>query len=203
MSESESTLLERARAGDHGAFGALVRLHHGRIYRLALQLTGGRGEADDVAQETFVRAWRAIDRFDGRAELFTWLYRICVNVALNHRRSRRRETVELGDPRIPEPQADGEGSDPHASAAQAQAHRALYAAIETLSESLRTTLVLACVEQIPYADIAKSLGCSEGTVAWRVHEARRKLRDALGDSWFAAMEARPDAGRSEGGGSRG
>jgi RNA polymerase sigma-70 factor (ECF subfamily) len=203
MSEPESTLLERARSGDRAAFGSLVRLHHARIHRLAVQLTGGRGEADDVAQETFVRAWRAIDRFDGRAELFTWLYRICVNVALNHRRSRKRETLDLGDPRIPEPQADGEGADPQSSAAQAQAYRALYAAIDGLSESLRTTLILACVEQVPYADIASALGCSEGTVAWRVHEARRRLRDSLGEAWFSAMDAAPTSRRSEGGGSRG
>jgi RNA polymerase sigma-70 factor (ECF subfamily) len=200
MTDNDATLLEHARAGDRTAFGLLVRKHYARVHRLALHLTGSRGEADDVTQETFVRAWRAIDRFDGRAELFTWLYRICVNVALNIRRSRKRETVDIHDPRLPEPVSDR--VDPHTSAAQVQAYRALLEALDSLSESLRTTLIMACVEQVPYADIAVSLGCSEGTVAWRVHEARRKLRDALGDDWFAAMDeqwsAEPRKGGSRG-----
>jgi RNA polymerase sigma-70 factor (ECF subfamily) len=197
MTDNDATLLEQARAGDRTAFGKLVRKHHARVHRLALHLTGSRGEADDVTQETFVRAWRAIDRFDGRAELFTWLYRICVNVALNLRRSRKRETADINDPRLPEPVSDG--VDPHTSAAQTQAYRALMAAMGSLSESLRTTLVLACVEQVPYADIAESLGCSEGTVAWRVHEARRKLRESLGDEWLAAMDAQASAEPKKGG----
>lgn len=199
MTDTDASLLELARGGDRAAFGKLVRKHHARVFRLALHLTGSRGEADDVTQETFVRAWKAIDRFDGRAELFTWLYRICVNVALNLRRSRKRETADINDPRIPEPVADGVGADPHNSAANAQAYRALATAMDGLSESLRTTLVLACVEQVPYADIAEALGCSEGTVAWRVHEARRKLRDALGDDWLAAMDAQATAEPKKGG----
>src|SRR5688572_26678721 len=68
--------LELARSGDRAAFGRLIRQHQPRIHRLALHLTGNAGEADDVVQETFLRAYRAIGRFDGRADLFTWLYRI-------------------------------------------------------------------------------------------------------------------------------
>lgn len=189
MTDSERTLLDKARAGDRTAFGNLVRLHHSRVHRLAVHLTGNSGEADDVTQETFVRAWKAIDRFDGRAELFTWLYRICVNVALNARRSRKRETTDINDPRLPEPIAEGRGADPALHAAQSEGYKVLLRAIDSLSESLRTTLLLACVEQVPYADIATVLGCTEGTVAWRVHEARRKLRDVLGDQWMADMDA--------------
>jgi RNA polymerase sigma-70 factor (ECF subfamily) len=189
MTDSERSLLEQARAGDRTAFGKLVRLHHPRVHRLATHLTGNSGEADDVTQETFVRAWKAIERFDGRAELFTWLYRICVNVALNARRSRKRETTDIHDPRLPEPIAEGRGADPALHASQAEGYRILLRAIDSLSESLRTTLLLACVENVPYADIASVLGCTEGTVAWRVHEARRKLREVLGDQWMADMDA--------------
>lgn len=173
----EAQWLERARGGDRAAFGMIVRQHQRRIHRLAVHLTGSAGDADDVVQETFLRAYRAIERFDGRAEVFTWLYRICVNVSLNQRRRQRRVVADLDDPRVPEPAA--EGSDPAESADQAESWRALAAAVDQLSESLRTTLVLACVESLPYKEIAQVLGCSEGTVAWRVHEARRRLRDAL------------------------
>ena len=106
----EAQWLERARGGDRAAFGMIVRQHQRRIHRLAMHLTGSAGDADDVVQETFLRAYRAIERFDGRAEVFTWLYRICVNVSLNQRRRQRRVVADLDDPRVPEPAA--EGSDP-------------------------------------------------------------------------------------------
>lgn len=163
-----------------------MRQHQRRVYRLALQLTGSAGDADDVTQETFLRAFRAIHRFDGRADLFTWLYRICVNVALNLRRQGRRVTADLDDPRVPEP-VDG-GAGPALTAERASAYRELSKALGALSESLRTTMILACVEQLPYKDIAQVLGCSEGTVAWRVHEARRKLRENISAEVLAALE---------------
>lgn len=178
--------LERARNGDRAAFSTLMRQHQRRVYRLALQLTGSAGDADDVTQETFLRAFRAIHRFDGRADLFTWLYRICVNVALNLRRQGRRVTADLDDPRVPEP-VDG-GAGPALTAERASAYRELSKALDALSESLRTTMILACVEQLPYKDIAQVLGCSEGTVAWRVHEARRKLRENISAEVLAALE---------------
>ncbi len=182
----EQQCLERARSGDRAAFGTLMRQHHRRVYRLALQLTGSAGDADDVTQETFLRAYRAIHRFDGRADLFTWLYRICVNVALNLRRQGKRIAADLDDPRVPEP-VDG-AEDPALKAERASAYRELAKALDTLSESLRTTMILACVEQVPYKDIAQVLGCSEGTVAWRVHEARRKLREVISSDVLAALE---------------
>lgn len=192
--------LELARAGDRAAFGKLIRQYQQRIHRLAFHLTGNVGEADDVTQETFLRAYRAIGRFDGRADVYTWLYRICVNVALNLRRQRRRTTADLYDPRTPEPVAHGTDCDPADALARAQAYRELARAMDGLSEALRTTLVLACVEQLPYAEIAQVLGCSEGTVAWRVHEARRRLREALGE---AAIEALEKANGATKGGVRG
>lgn len=190
--------LERARGGDRAAFGKLVRRHQQRVYRLALHLTGNAGEADDVTQETFLRAYRAITSFDARADLFTWLYRICVNVALNLRRQRRRQSTDLDDPRVPEAAFDGPGSDPARAAEQAQAYRALARAMDGLSEALRTTLILACVDQLPYKDIAQVLGCSEGTVAWRVHEARRQLREAMSDEALAGLEVESEPERARG-----
>lgn len=188
----EQTWLDRARAGDKAAFGMLVRHHHRRVHRLAVQLTGNAGDADDVVQETFLRAYRAIERFDGRAEIFTWLYRICVNVSLNLRRQRKRVVADLDDPRVPEPRESG--ADPAVRAEEAQAYARLGAALDALSESLRVTMVLACVEGLPYKEIAGVLGCSEGTVAWRVHEARRRLRESLPDPMIDALDDPGSAG---------
>ena len=86
----------RARGGDRSAFGALVRLYQRRVYAAALHVTGNHADAEDVAQETFVRAYRGLASFDGRADFFTWLYRIAINTALNRLRSGRR-TRALAD----------------------------------------------------------------------------------------------------------
>jgi len=87
---TDRELVTAAREGDAEAFGLLVRRHQKRVYRLAVHLLKSGAEAEDVTQDTFVRAYGALDRFDGRSELFTWIYRICVNLSLNALRSRKQ-----------------------------------------------------------------------------------------------------------------
>src|SRR4051812_32911370 len=82
--------LDRARQGDRDAFGRLVRLHQRRVYAAALHITGNHSDADDVTQEAFVRAYKGLASFDGRADFFTWLYRITINTALNALRTDKR-----------------------------------------------------------------------------------------------------------------
>jgi RNA polymerase sigma-70 factor (ECF subfamily) len=182
--QEEADWLERARGGDAGAYGRLVRAHQRRVHATALQMLGDRGEAEDATQETFLRAWRALDRFDGRSKLSTWLYRICVNVCLNAiRRRKRRASSDLDDPRVPEPTADPtQGrTDPAAALETDQTERRLAAALESLSPTLRSAVVLVLLQGMPHKEAADVLGCPEGTVAWRIHEARRRLRLALDD----------------------
>jgi RNA polymerase sigma-70 factor (ECF subfamily) len=181
---SDRDLVDRARSGDSEAFGVLVRRHQKRIYRLALHLVRTGAEAEDVTQETFVRAYQALDRFDGRSEAFTWLYRICVNLSLNHLRSRKSQRIStpMDDARIESflhEERPSHGRDPAAAAQDRQLAVALAEGIDALSETLRTTLVLVCIEGMGHEEASKVLGCPEGTVAWRVHEARRKLREHL------------------------
>jgi RNA polymerase sigma-70 factor (ECF subfamily) len=184
---SDRDLVDLARLGDTDAFGTFVRRHQKRIFRLALHLVRTGAEAEDVTQETFVRAFQAIDRFDGRSEPFTWLYRIAVNLSLNTLRARKstRAAVPADDPRI-------EGllnerrpsSDPSAQSANRQLAQALCEGIDALSDTLRTTLILVCIDGVPHDEASQILGCPEGTIAWRVHEARRKLREYLGKRGF-------------------
>jgi RNA polymerase sigma-70 factor (ECF subfamily) len=193
---SEAELLEAAQGGDRRAFGRLVRKHQRRVYACAVQMLGGGGDADDAVQETFVRAWRAIGRFDGRSQLSTWLYRVCVNVCLNHIRKRKRhDAADLSDPSLPEPKADPtQGfTDPGRALEAQQLQGRIAAALDGLSESLRTTVILVLVQGMPQKEAAEVLGCSEGTVAWRIHEARRRLRRAL-----AEPEPEEEAGGTEG-----
>jgi RNA polymerase sigma-70 factor (ECF subfamily) len=178
--------LARARTGDRAAFGALVRRYQRRVYATALHILGNHGDADDVTQETFVRAYRGIKQFDGRSDFFTWLYRITVNTALNHVRSNKR-VAALADAGTTE--VDHAGGRPEAIGVPERTPaewlslgedvRRVLTAIASLSPPLRVTLVLATVEQLPYKQIAEILEVPEGTIAWRVNEARRILRERL------------------------
>lgn len=179
--ESDRALLDLARTGDVAAYGQLVDRYQTRIYRLALHLLHSQADAEDATQDTFVRAYGALHRFDGRSEPFTWIYRIAINVSLNVLRSRRvrRHVAPEEDPRISSLLVETRPglSDPHAHSADRQMAVLLAQGMDTLSELLRTTLVLVCVDGLSHAEAASVLGCPEGTVAWRVHEARSKLRE--------------------------
>ena len=181
--KSDRELVDAARQGDASAFGVLVRRYQKRIYRLAVHLLRDAAEAEDVTQDTFVRAYGALDRFDGRSEPFTWMYRIAVNLSLNAIRSRKsnRKATTPDDPRIEALLIEKRASlaNPAAASADRQLAMVLCDAIDGLSDTLRTTLVLVSVDGLSHAEAADVLGCPEGTVAWRVHEARKKLRAYL------------------------
>lgn len=189
---SDRDLVDSARGGDTDAFGLLVRRHQKRIYRLALHLTKSSVDAEDVTQETFVRAYQAIGRFDGRSEPFTWLYRIAVNLSLNQIRSRKtklRASTPDDDPRIEALLAETRGSeerDPASTTHRRRLAEALASGVDSLSDTLRTTLVLVCIDGVSHDEAAEILGCPSGTVAWRVHEARRKLRLYLDERGFGS-----------------
>jgi RNA polymerase sigma-70 factor (ECF subfamily) len=189
--------LEGARRGDREAFGRLVRRHQRRVYATTLHILGNHSDADDATQEAFVRAYRGLASFDGRSDFFTWLYRIAVNTALNALRGGKRgaalaqqggvEAAHVGG----RPEALGaigaEAHDPARRAQQTGEVARVLAAIGELSTTLRVTLVLATIEELPHKQIAELLDIPEGTVAWRVNEARRLLRLRLAET--PALEA--------------
>ena len=182
----DDEVLARAKSGDREAFAEIVRRYQERVYGAALHITGSPSDAEDVAQEAFVRAYRGLARFDGRSELFTWLYRITVNTALNHVRSvgRQRKLARAGADRVAHhggrPEAPGIAPrTPEEGLNLSRRTERVFEALAELSESLRITLVLASVEALPYRQIAEILEIPEGTVAWRVNEARKQLRAKL------------------------
>jgi RNA polymerase sigma-70 factor (ECF subfamily) len=181
--QSDRELVEAARGGDAEAFGTLVRRHQRRIFRLTAHLLRSPAEAEDVTQETFVRAYGALGRFDGRSEPFTWIYRIAVNLSLNVIRSRKnsRTSTPPDETRIENVllQARSNLASPAEQTADRQLALALLDGLNELSDTLRTTLILVGIDGLSHAEAAEVLGCPEGTVAWRVHEARRKLRAYL------------------------
>jgi RNA polymerase sigma-70 factor (ECF subfamily) len=175
--------LDRARSGDQDAFGRLVRRHQRRVYAATLHILQNHSDADDATQETFVRAYKGLATFDGRSDFFTWLYRIAVNTSLNTLRGGKRgaalaqrgstEAAHVGG----RPEALGQGAgDPARTAEETAEIQRVLEAIAELSPSLRITIVLATIEELAHKQIAEILEIPEGTVAWRVNEARRLLR---------------------------
>ena len=180
----EAELLTKAQEGDRRAFGHLVKMHQGRVSACATKMLTSASEAEDAAQETFIRAWKALSRFDGRSKLSTWLYRICVNVCLNRIRSQKgKRHADLDDPSAPDAAADPQksGNDPGHTLELSELQLRLQASLERLSPSLRSAVVLVLIEGMPHKEAGDVLGVPEGTVAWRIHEARRRLRDELKD----------------------
>jgi RNA polymerase sigma-70 factor (ECF subfamily) len=180
MSGDDGDVLVRAKRGDRAAFATLIRKYQRRVYATAFHIKGNHGDADDVTQDALLRAYRGLAGFDGRADLFTWLYRITVNTALNHLRSKRRAQAALGQAGEGGEQA-GDGPTPREWAEVGERMRRVLVAMTELSPTLRVTLALAAVEQLPYKQIAEILDIPEGTVAWRVNEARKQLRERLPD----------------------
>jgi RNA polymerase sigma-70 factor, ECF subfamily len=187
--DDEGQDLDRARRGDRAAFGRLVQRHQRRVYAAALHILGNHGDADDATQEAFVRAYRGLAAFDGRADFFTWLYRIAVNTALNTLRAGKRgaalaqrsgaEAAHVGG----RPEALGQDLRSPAQQLQQTGEVArVLEAVAQLSPALRVTIVLATIEELPHKKIAEILEIPEGTVAWRVNEARRLLRLRLSAS---------------------
>jgi RNA polymerase sigma-70 factor (ECF subfamily) len=192
-----SWLVERAKAGDQHAFGELVRRYRRRILALALHLTGNESDAEDIAQEVFLKAYRALDSFEGRSQFFTWIYRMAVNRSLNARRdrSRRREST-LEDPRIRRALAVDARGDPARAAELRQTYAHLLAALDRLPAEMRTSVVLVVLQGLNHAETAVVQKCSPGTIAWRIHEARKRLRKSLAVGSRPLLRRRPEVGLS-------
>src|SRR5262245_11486238 len=166
----DKTLVEAAKNGDRRAFSELIDRHKRRIYATAFQLVGNHGDADDVAQETFLRAFKALGEFDGRSSFFTWLYRICVNAGLNTLRGRdRRKQVYIEDyPLPPEVEADLGGDEKRRLEAR-QTWLKVARAIDALPEEQKVVIVLGQMQGMSQKEIGEVLEVPEGTVAWRLH----------------------------------
>jgi len=175
-----NALVAPAKAGDHRAFDGLVRRYRKRIFALALHITRSSSEADDIAQDVFLRAFRALPEFEGRSQFFTWVYRMTVNRSLNARRDRmRRGEDTLDDPRLELAVAVDARANPGRAAELRQTYARLLRALDSLPIDMRTTVILVCLQGMSHAEVAIIQKLSEGTIAWRMHEARRRLHEAM------------------------
>src|SRR5688572_1791743 len=181
-----SLLVTRAKAGDAQAFDELVRRYRKRIYALALHLTGSSSEADDIAQDVFLKAYSALDQFEGRSEFFTWVYRMAVNRSLNARRDReRRGEQTMDDPRLELAVTVDAKGDPALASELRQTYGRLLRALDQLPGEMRTTVVLVALQGFSHGEAAVVQKVTDGTIAWRMHEARLRLHQALEPSYLA------------------
>jgi RNA polymerase sigma-70 factor (ECF subfamily) len=193
--EGERGLLERIRAGDRFACDDCVRQHSPGVYRLALRLMRDEAEAEDVMQETFLSAFKGIHRFDGRATLRTWLYRIAYNTALMRLRGPKYEFLSVdgaGEPEdgSPIPQQLFDWSRlPEQQLENAELRSEMEKAIKDLPEKLRVVFVMRELEELSTEETAKALGVKAEAVRSRLHRARLWLRERL--SVYLASNAVP------------
>jgi RNA polymerase sigma-70 factor (ECF subfamily) len=188
---TEHTLVERIRAGDKSACAECIALHSPEVYRLALTMLGDEAEAEDVTQETFLNAFAAIDRFEWRSSLSTWLHRIAHNQALMRLRKREPLFVSLDPPEDDERvQTPRQLFDwcclPDQDFATAEAHAQLNAAILAMPEKLREVFVLRELEGLSTEDVATALALSPSNVKVRLHRGRHWLREHLAE-YFAEL----------------
>jgi RNA polymerase sigma-70 factor (ECF subfamily) len=180
----DDRLMLEAQRGDVEAFGVLVRRYQQRIHRVSLHMLRDTAEAEDVTQDTFVRAYRALACFDGRSQAFTWLCRIAINLSLNALRARKNRRTSPEEPEAALDASKPASDEPDREASERQLARILCEGMDGLSETLRTTLILVTIDGLSHAEAGDILGCPEGTVAWRVFEARRKLREFLNERGY-------------------
>src|SRR5689334_8138718 len=175
-----TALVAAAQAGDARAFEALVARYRKRIFALALHITRSASEADDIAQDVFLKAYRALPEFEGRSQFFTWVYRMTVNRSLNVRRDRARRGEDvLDDPRLELAVAVDARSNPGREAELRQTYARLLRALDSLPVDMRTTVILVSMQGMSHGEVAVIQNLSEGTIAWRMHEARRRLHESM------------------------
>jgi RNA polymerase sigma-70 factor (ECF subfamily) len=187
----DEALVERAKAGDFAAFEQLVSAHQERVYRLALRMMGTESDAQEVVQDALLSAWRNLQKFEGKSQFGSWLYRIAANAALMMLRTRRRhpqvsmeEVTALG---ADETGVDGFGAGagddwskrPDDQLQSSELRAAIQSAVDALPEASRQVFMVRDVDGLSTEETAETLGLSVPAVKTRLHRARLALREAI------------------------
>jgi len=187
--ESDLALVRRVQRGEKGAFDALVLKYQHKVVKLVMRYVRSYAEAEDIAQEAFIKAYRALPQFRGDSAFYTWLYRIAINTAKNAVASRDRSPIDYDlDLQNPDESYDMQGrlkdtETPEALALTEEIRGIVNSAMDALPEDLRTAIMLRELEGLSYEEIAASMDCPVGTVRSRIFRAReaidRRLREVF------------------------
>lgn len=190
MVSADAELIARAAGGDVAAFQALVERHRSMVYRIAYQFAGDHHDAEDIAQEVFIKIYRSLDRFRQDAQLTSWIYRIAMNACIDHSRRHRSgiaapfgEEAEQRMLNTPE-----ETPDPEERAYAGELGLVLETEISRLPNGQRVVFVMRHHQGMKLCEIAEALGLAEGTVKRQLHAAVHRLRQALSHANITAGE---------------
>jgi RNA polymerase sigma-70 factor, ECF subfamily len=177
---SDLSLVRRVQRGDKGAFDALVLKYQHKLVKLVMRYVRNPAEAEDIAQEAFIKAYRALPQFRGDSAFYTWLYRIAINTAKNAVVSRDRSPIEYNLDRSSDESYDMQGrmkdsETPEGLVLTDEIRSIVNAAIDALPEDLRTAIVLRELEGLSYEEIAATMDCPVGTVRSRIFRAREAI----------------------------
>jgi RNA polymerase sigma-70 factor, ECF subfamily len=182
---TDEELIAGALSGDESAYGALVTRYRDYVYTIAVRIVGDESDAEDVAQEAFVRAYRALPRFRGDSKFSSWLYRIVTNRALTHlkRRKRRAASIEIQSGQRADVETisleSGSTERPDRLVIDEEFRRRVRSAVMLLPEQYRVVVTLFYLEERSYKEVAAILGIPMGTLKTHLHRARALLREAL------------------------
>jgi RNA polymerase sigma-70 factor, ECF subfamily len=188
----DRALVAKAQAGDRAAFRTLFERYHRRAYALAFGVVRNQDDALDVVQDAFIKAHRHLDKFEGQASFYTWLYRIVMNLAIDHlRKHRRQRPVDFTDATVDESVSDDAllpkiiGGNPGRALMDKEIRNRIADALGGLSENHRAVLVMRELEGLSYEEMAAAMGCSKGTIMSRLFHARKNMQRQLADLYPA------------------
>lgn len=185
---SDSELVLRVRKGDGSAFRPLVERYQNRLHAMVYGMVRDPEEARDITQNAFIKAYQNLDAFRIESSFYTWLYRIAMNLAIDHCRKNKRRKTSAFDEAVANRDEDGtiielhQAESPQRALQRKQLHERIFAALDELSEEQREVVLLREVEGLSYKEIADTMGIPEGTVMSRLFYARKRLQALLGQS---------------------
>ncbi|HHW32327.1 MAG TPA: sigma-70 family RNA polymerase sigma factor [Clostridiaceae bacterium] len=185
MEELEKKLLDRAKNGDVVAFEELIEKHQKKVFNLALRMLGNHEDAYDIAQEVFIKVYKAIKNFKEESSFSTWIYRIATNTCLDELRRRKNKNIVYIDEDIKSEDSDmkrqleDSGPTPDLITEKKEIKRIIYNAIEKLPDQHKSALILRDIQGFSYEEIARILECPEGTVKSRINRGRKTLKEML------------------------
>ena len=174
--KDQENIIARARRGDAGAFEQLVETYRDQVFRLALRMCGNEADADEVAQEAFLSAWKALPNFRGDSRFSTWLYQLTSHAAID---LMRREKRQIAAEDITEVSAPDPGPSPQQQAERSETRQAVRDAMGQLSPEYRQIVVLRFLQELSYEEIGAVLKLPPGTVKSRLNRAKSQLKDIL------------------------
>lgn len=185
--ERDAELVERCQKGDYSAFDELITLYRGKVYAMIYNMIRNDADSWDLAQDVFIKAWKALPKFEGRSAFFTWLYRIAHNVTYDWTRKKKISSAGEFEDRIVNDADPGAVAvpkvidSPDVSLERKEVKNKISEAIDALSSDHKEIILLKEVDGLSYQEIAEFVGCSTGTVMSRLFYARKKLKEILGD----------------------